>query len=163
MNRKIKNVASLIVVVVLMVSASAVYANPEKGVREGKIGQGKKMRANFIEELNLTPEQQEQLKTQRSANKEDHKQLREKLRAKREELRQELEKQEINKEKVYSIIAEIKVLTGEELEQRVERIISMKEVLTPEQYQQLQEKMKEKRKTHKQFFGQGDSAQNIPD
>jgi len=104
---------------------------------------------DFSKTLNLTPEQQEKIKKQQSMNREKGAELRNKLRDKMLELREELEKPQINKDRVNVLVAEIKTLTGEQLEQRVDNIISMKQILTPEQFKKLHEKKKEKDKEKK--------------
>jgi Spy/CpxP family protein refolding chaperone len=99
---------------------------------------------DFSKTLNLTPEQQEKIKKQESINREKGTELRDKLRDKRSELKAELEKPQINKDRIDALVAEIKTLTGEQLERRVDNIIFMKQVLTPEQVKKLQEKKNEK-------------------
>jgi len=101
---------------------------------------------DFSKTLNLTPEQQEKIKNQQTANKERWTELRNKLRDKRSELKKELENPQINKDRVNVLVAEIKALMGEELDQRVDNIIFMKEILTPEQFKKLQEKKTERMK-----------------
>jgi len=100
----------------------------------------------FSKTLNLTPEQQEKIKKQQSVNREKWAELRNKLRDKRSALKKELEKPQINKDGVNVLVAEIKTLMGEQLEQRVDNIIFMKEILTPEQFKKLQEKKTERMK-----------------
>ncbi|MCK4462870.1 MAG: periplasmic heavy metal sensor, partial [Candidatus Omnitrophica bacterium] len=97
------------------------------------------------EELGITAEQEAKLKAQREEFRDKNKKLMEKMLSKRKELKQELEKPNINRAKVDKIIADIKNLTGEKLRSRVHKIISMKNVLTQEQFEKLQKKMEEKR------------------
>jgi len=104
----------------------------------------RKMEEKFdklTEELGLTPEQETELKQQRSQFKAQKKELWGKIRAKKKELKEELEKPDVDRAKVDKIIGEIKDLTGQKLEARVNKIISMKSILTPEQFKKLKEKM----------------------
>jgi len=96
-------------------------------------------RGDFIEMLNLTPEQKEQIQKQHSLNRQKWSGLRDSIRAKRLELKQELEKPTIDKGRVDNIVAEIKILMGEQFQQRVDDIISMKQILTPDQFKKLEE------------------------
>lgn len=129
---------------------SLAYAQPVGDVPEGLARHRKEAIGNLVQELNLTPEQQEQIKKQRSEQMHKAKALRDRLQAKRKQLREELEKQAVDKAKIYGLVAEIKSLMGQQLEDRVERVISMSEILTPEQF----EKMKEKRKQRQQKIKQ---------
>jgi Spy/CpxP family protein refolding chaperone len=108
----------------------------------------------IVEELNLTTEQQEALRQQRTGHREKRKALMETLRTKKEALRAELEKEEIDKERIDSIVSEIKPLLGQQIELRVEDTLAMKEILTAEQYQKFQEFIKKKKKGRgKRGFG----------
>ena len=64
------------------------------------------------------------------------------MRAKRLELKQELEKPAVDTNKINTLIADIKTLMGEQLDFRVNNILAMKQILTPEQFKKLQD-MKE--------------------
>ncbi|MDD5730808.1 MAG: periplasmic heavy metal sensor [Candidatus Omnitrophica bacterium] len=135
--------AALVAVIFLAAAASA-YANednPHKGMRRNY-----KM-DDVMKTLNLSPEQKEKIQKQREDNKQAWSQLNEKLRAKRLELKQELEKPAVDKNRIDAVIGELKTLTGEQLELRVNTILSMKQILTPEQFQKLQEKKSAEHKT----------------
>lgn len=113
--------------------------------REGKSDE-------LINELNLTPSQQEQLKKQRGEHGQKFRDTNEQLRGKELELRQELEKDVTDKRKVDELMGEIKVLQGQRLEQRVEGTMSMKEILTPEQFRLFREKTKANFKDRRDDF-----------
>ena len=97
------------------------------------------------EELGLTPEQQELIKKQRAEFMEKNKDLGKRFRSKRVELKKELEKPKVDKATVDKIIADLKELTGEKLQNRVDKILSMKQILTPEQFDKLSEKTYERK------------------
>jgi len=104
---------------------------------------------DFMKKLNLSPEQKELITKQQDINKEKGKELRDKMQTKRLELKQELEKSEVDTNKVSAIIAEIKTLTGEQLDLRVNSILAMKQILTPEQFKKLQDTKEGKREKGK--------------
>ncbi len=93
----------------------------------------------LAKELGLKPEQQEQMKQFRAAQEAKNKPLLEQLRAVRKELKLELEKPGVDRDKAYAIAGTINGLQGELLKNRINGILKMKEILTPEQYQKLQE------------------------
>jgi Spy/CpxP family protein refolding chaperone len=113
---------------------------------------------DFSKTLNLTSEQQEKVKKHQSTNMEKGAELRNKLRDKNSELKAELDKPQINRNRVNALVAEIKTLMGVQLEQRVDNIIFMKQILTPEQFKQMQEQINAKVKEMKK----GIRAQGSP-
>ncbi|MBL7130947.1 MAG: periplasmic heavy metal sensor [Candidatus Omnitrophica bacterium] len=142
MKIKFKQAVVFAGVVAALFLSSAAYAQSVDNAAQGEMRPRREPKQRLIEELGLTVEQQEQIKEQCSENKEKNKELREKIRSKRLELKQELEKQNIDKSKIDSLVAEIKILMGQQLEQRVESILSMKEILTPEQFEKFQQKVR---------------------
>ncbi|MFH1645528.1 MAG: Spy/CpxP family protein refolding chaperone [Candidatus Omnitrophota bacterium] len=152
MKIKFLGTLAVLLVVVMLSSSAIVFAEPEPGFQKGKTGEhGSKQFANIAKELNLTDEQQAQMKEHRQEHKQKAKEVKEVLKAKRQELKQELENPEVDKSKVYSIANEIESLVGKQLELRVEKVLAMREILTPEQFQQLQEKKMSKK--GKKFAG----------
>lgn len=141
--------AILLAVATTFLLSSSVYAEHSHG-REGRMEQSarEKKHEMLVEELGLTPEQETRLKQQREEFRNKNKELMEKMRSKRKELKQELEEPNIDRAKVDKIIGDIKNLTGEKLSNRVNKIISMKKILTPEQFEKLQDKMRQKRHAH---------------
>jgi len=139
MNKKSKHLsaylaAMAVLSLVLTTSALAAGDNPNQA------GQHRGERKDISKTLNLTPEQKEQIQQQRSMNKQKWAELRDKMREKRLELKGELEKPDTDRNKINAIIAEIKTLTGEQLELRVNNILATKQILTPEQFKKLQER-----------------------
>lgn len=104
--------------------------------------------SSLMQELGLSPEQQEQMKARREQNRENHEALKTKLETARKELKTELEKETTDRARIDALIAETKALMGAQLEQRVESILTVKEILTPEQFETFQ-------KMHKRFEKHG--------
>jgi len=125
--------AIVVLSLILTLPGYAAWGNPNQGPRHGG-------RGDIMKTLNLAPEQKAQIEKQRSASRQAWSELRDKLRTKRLELKQELEKPNIDRNRINTIIAEIKNLTGEQLELRVNNILAMKQVLTPEQFKKIQER-----------------------
>ncbi|MBN1354073.1 MAG: periplasmic heavy metal sensor [Candidatus Omnitrophica bacterium] len=101
------------------------------------------------DELGLTDEQKTRLDKQKEVFKEKNIAFMDKIYAKNKELKAELEKPEIDRESVNNIIDDIQKLTGEKLRNRVDNILAMKNILTQEQFEKLQQKMEKKRHGHK--------------
>lgn len=101
---------------------------------------------DIAQELNLTTEQQEQLKEQKYQTKLKKLQTRNKVRVAELKLRHELEKEVINKEATDTIVEELKRLSGITLEQRVNSILEMRKILTLEQFEKLKSLNKQKKR-----------------
>ncbi len=148
MDRKFKKSMILMIGLSLVVMTSRISAQP-LGPRKEK---AKKVMKKVIEELELSPEQQEQIRSSRQAHRKEVKQLRQSIGAARQGLRDELEKAEPNEVKIKSLTAKLKKLLGKQIEQRVEGVLEMREILTPEQYQEFQGKLNQGREKMKKHF-----------
>jgi Spy/CpxP family protein refolding chaperone len=131
--------AAAILVLFFTSTASAQWfgRNGEKGQKPDEGGF-----ENIARELNLTESQKQQMAQQRTKEKEQGRVLREEMKAVRDELTKELDKDKPDRVRISSIISQMKELIGRRIEQRVEGILSMKQVLTPEQFKKLNEKTK---------------------
>ncbi|MFC1621254.1 Spy/CpxP family protein refolding chaperone [Candidatus Omnitrophota bacterium] len=138
---KFKGIVISAVVALVVFSSVAAYAWPAccSGQEKGKERGGKKM-GKFVKELGLTPEQEEKIKTLKTEQRETKKQLAEEIKSKKAELGEELEKPTTDRAKIDSIVKELGTLMEDKLEQRVECVLSMREVFTPEQYEKFKEK-----------------------
>ena len=149
MNTKLRKTALFGIAVTFFLS-SAICAQAYHGEKEGAGERNvREKHSKLTEELGLTPEQEARLKEDRRAFMEKNKELGKKMRLKRKELKGELEKPVIDTAMVDKVINDIKELTGEKFKNRVNKIMSMKSVLTLEQFEKLQNKMKEKHRSHK--------------
>ncbi|MFH1655666.1 MAG: periplasmic heavy metal sensor [Candidatus Omnitrophota bacterium] len=145
MNARTKKILILAGVISLVCFVTSVFAQPFEDTPKEFGEERKQAIENFTEELELTQEQQEQIKEQRAEKRKQAERIREQLKAKNQELRQELEKEEVDEVKVQVLIAEINDLQAKQLQQRVEGVLKMKEILTPEQHEKLKAKMQEKK------------------
>ncbi|MBU1998896.1 MAG: periplasmic heavy metal sensor [Candidatus Omnitrophica bacterium] len=107
--------------------------------------------ANMCQDLNITQEQQEKFKTGQQISQEKSKQVREQLKAKNKELKDELQKADFNKDKVYALSSEIKGLSGQLLDLRISDLVCLRETLSPEQFNRLQQKKQQFQEKRQQF------------
>jgi len=142
MNKQTRQTRYIIALVLVLCFASTTWAQ-SSGRESNKrdIVRGRGFDAVF-KELNLSPAQQQKIADQKNQEKEQSQALRQKMALVRSQLKQELDQPTPDKAKVYSLIGEMKELIGKRMGQRVERIFSLKEILTPEQFQLLNEKKK---------------------
>jgi Spy/CpxP family protein refolding chaperone len=114
-----------------------------------KMGKGWEDRLNeVIKELNLTPKQQEAITQQRTRERAQSQELRQRIKAVRDQITQELNKQTTDTARVDLLVAQLKELTGQRIEQQIKGIIALKKILTPDQFKTLNEKT-EHGKMHK--------------
>ncbi|MFC1576206.1 Spy/CpxP family protein refolding chaperone [Candidatus Omnitrophota bacterium] len=160
MKTKLVKAITLAVAAVFLISSVAFAVPPEGEEGSGKqCGRGEKIE-KLKAELGLTPEQSEALKAERTEFKDKNKELRTELRAKRTALKDELQKDTINRAVVDNIINDIANLQRSKLTSRVDKIVAMKSILTPEQFKKLQAKMHEKMKERKGGKGKGHGEGN---
>jgi len=147
-----KNIKKIFTIMIIIVVACGVGYSSAEGYGQGETCspdfKGKKMH-KVMEELGLTQEQKDQLKEMKIGNREAAKQLREKIKTKRGEMKAELTKPQSDRNKLDSIIEEIGELKKETMRSRIDSVLRMKMVLTPEQYKLLNEKTQKKHKEWK--------------
>ena len=90
-------------------------------------------------ELGLTPEQEKQLEDYRAQNKEKVKDIHGKIKDKRKELREELQNQELDIARVAQVHSELKALEAQAEDNRLEGILKVRSILTPEQFRKFGE------------------------
>ena len=110
----------------------------------------------MTKELGLTADQKAALTKQRESYGASTKALREKMKATRTQLKEELDKPTPDKAKINAIIAQKKELVGQQMQLKVDKVLAMKQILTPEQYAKMKTKMKEK--MGKKMKGRGDKG-----
>ncbi|MBU1862502.1 MAG: periplasmic heavy metal sensor [Candidatus Omnitrophica bacterium] len=112
-----------------------------------------------MEELGLSAEQKEQLKEHQYQQQLKKIETRNQIQIKELELRHELEKTTVDKEKVASIVQELKNFSGTKIEQRVDSVLALRAILTPAQYEKFQTigvgKVKNRMKEHRRFQHKG--------
>ncbi len=114
---------------------------PPPGMHERK-GDGKHFEKIF-DGLGLSAEQQEKLKAGREKNRDVEKKAREEMRNAREALGQELDKPTLDMVKVKALHETLKALMVKGEDRRLDTILEVRSILTPEQFAAFQKTMKE--------------------
>jgi len=112
------------------------------------LAQRQAMLEDIFRELNLTQEQQAQIKQNRDAQKKIREMTKNKIKAKRSALRSELEKENATKESVDAMANELIELMGQRIRSRVGGVWAVKQILTPEQFKTFQLKNQEFMEKH---------------
>ena len=106
----------------------------------------------MAKELQLTAEQQEQLAKEHEEFASKSKDLKAKMRSTRSSLKAELEKPAPDKDQVGNLTTELKNLSGQQIQNRVDKVMAMKQILTAEQFNKMKCSMEgrkhDKRPTH---------------
>ncbi len=128
----------------------AAMAQPEPTGMEDRIAVEEK---KIEEAAGISPEQHQKIQVLVRESKEKQRALNESLQEKKAALKDELEVDgNIDRKKVDGLVADIKSLQGQMLDNRVEQTIKMREVLTNEQYAKLREVHNE-RKAERGMWG----------
>ncbi|MBU9888757.1 MAG: Spy/CpxP family protein refolding chaperone [Candidatus Omnitrophica bacterium] len=102
-----------------------------------------KKHGDFFKDLDLTPEQKAKVEAQREAQEGLSKPLREQIRTKMQGLHGELSKPASDKAVVNGLVGDINNLKGQLFAQRIDGVLELKQVLTPEQFGKVQAKFGE--------------------
>ena len=137
-------IALLLAAAAMCLFASAAYAQAPK--------KPDTKRQEMFADLGLSPEQRKALEDNRNRHKEQTTEVVTQLRRKMGELRQELEKNELDMQAVGRINGELKQLQGRMLDNRLERILEVRKILTPEQFKKFEDKMHERKKVGKRHL-----------
>ena len=143
--RKAK-VTVFLVIAVLGLSASITYAaslTPATRQKEESIKRMDAKRLQLYKDLGLSDEQRKLLEENKNKHREQTKALFVQLRQKTILLHQELEKSELNIQAIYQTNNELKQLEAQMLDNRLERILEVRKILTPEQFKKFTDKMNE--------------------
>ena len=100
-------------------------------------------REEMAKKLNLNAEQKEKMNAMRQDHKKQMAELQQAMQAKRAKLRDELNNPSATRESVSPLANEIKVLMAKMVDLRIEGVLGMKSILTPEQFSQLQQARQE--------------------
>ncbi|MDD5216594.1 MAG: periplasmic heavy metal sensor [Candidatus Omnitrophica bacterium] len=121
----------------------------------GKDGKGKfhqkreAMMKKMTADLGLTEAQQKQIEDQHASMKQRQEEIFKGIETKRSELRAELDKPELDRARIDQLTNELSAFSAQKVKNRVEGILEIRTILTPEQFKQLHQKMEEKREAFK--------------
>jgi len=144
-------------IVLSLAFAPLAYARPsDKGMmkwfKELK-GHKEKVMVDIMDKLDLTETQKQELEKQREEQEQATEKAVIKLEARMASLREVLEEDKVDRGKVNELVAQINEIKGEMFRRRIDSILAMKEILTPEQYASLQDQMDKKRKSFREKWG----------
>jgi len=140
MNKQFKKFACIVGIVgtVLIVSHTNAQSQESRGEfsysKEKMREKWKARRVEMHKQLGLTTEQEEKLKAHRSRHREGKRKLFENIKSKRIAMAAELQKQEINMDKIHQLHNELKAIKMQKEDQRLEGILGVRNILTPEQF-----------------------------
>lgn len=146
---KIKNTNQLavlfgLVMGVFLLSATNVFANEEQGFKkEGHRKEWQAKRIQMFEKLGLTEEQKQALKAHKENHRDEMKALRGQIKEKRKAFHQALEDPEADDNAITAANNAIKALTNNLADHRLNSILEIRKILTPEQFQKFNEIKKE--------------------
>jgi Spy/CpxP family protein refolding chaperone len=136
-----KMIIAVLVITAVVLSGTALYADQSCG----KSGKGSAGKAEFgkrdpFKGLDLTDEQKRMLKENKARNKDAMKTLYGSMKAQKDLMRQELQKPKIDMAKITQINGEIKKLHAEMLDHRLQGILEVRKILSPEQFKKFNDK-----------------------
>ncbi len=114
------------------------------GVRGFGGGGGQHME-RMMEELGLSEDQQQKLEANREAQIVIGKKLFKGFAEKQKELAEELEKESTNRSAINALAAHLKDIQGQMIDHRIDSVLAVKEILTPEQFQKFSKGVKSMR------------------
>ncbi len=119
-------------------------------------GEGKgKYHQQMIQELDLTEQQQKDMKALKESKPTDRKAKREEAKKHREELDELLRASSVDKNAIDNKIAEISKMTAEKMNARIDHLLEVKKILTPEQFNTFLDLKKEKMQNKRKGKGKG--------
>ena len=110
-----------------------------RGHGEGSKEKWEEKREIFARELGLSQEQKDELSARKEAARVEREAAREEMKAAEGALREALKMPETDIALVNSAALRVKTAQGVQVDQRVQSFLSMKEVLTPEQFRKMLE------------------------
>lgn len=126
---------------VVYASASDNDSKEKKAFAEKRDGK----RQQFYKDLNLTQEQKKALEENKNKNREQMKTLFAGMKEKKALIREELQKDELNMEKINQVQNELKALQTQMIDHRLEGILEVRKILTPEQFKKFLTKMEDQK------------------
>jgi len=100
-------------------------------------GRGQGMQGMMMDRIDLSEEQSQQIRMHCDMRRQERNEIQNKIIQKRSELRDLLEKKEIDKKAIDATVQDLKNLYAEMLEHRVDEILKLRAILTPEQFEKL--------------------------
>ena len=107
-------------------------------------------RQELYKDINLSEAQKKALEENRKGRKEEMKSIFSQIKEKKEAIRNELQKNELNIGKITQINNELKILDTQMLDRKLEGILEVRKILTPEQFKKFMAKMDQRQEHFKE-------------
>ncbi len=160
----------VIALMVLLLAAPVVYAQPKDSSDDTLGSQAaawrqkrKEKMQEIFSQLNLTEEQKKQLKENKMKNREQRKAGFEKMKSYKEALKQELVKPELNKKRIKQIQGQLKDAQAQMADDRLDSILEVRTILTPEQFAKFMTLMEEHQAKRWNRFQKDHKGEAVPE
>ena len=124
-------------------------------VVEAKQGMKSKGEHKMFAQLNLTEDQRKQLKANKEQQRAQMKSNIQQMKAQREALHQELMKPQLDMDKINAIQTQLKANMAQMADSRLNSILEVRKILTPEQFAKFISTMKERHQRREHKMGKG--------
>lgn len=159
----------LVLSMFVMMFAGGVVARADEGEgshsgewRQRMEGQMQKL----FNDLNLSDEQKKLLEENRKSHREQMGMLRKNMREWRLQMHEELQKPELDMAKINDLQGKLKEAQGKTLDYRLDGILAVHKILTPEQYKEFSKQMKQRKENFRKRmdgkFGKSDDSLQNP-
>ena len=135
----------LVIAALFFVAVVPVCAEYEDKPKNARMNKRQEVVENLIDNLGLSQEQVEQIKKNKKAEIEKNRELHASLREYRQELKSELEKPESDNAEIERIAKSIKSIQADMVDVRIENVLKVKLILTPEQFREFAKKLENRR------------------
>jgi Spy/CpxP family protein refolding chaperone len=105
----------------------------------------KEKREGFFKELGLTDEQKKALEAHKDQHRKEMKELVQSMRDQMKQMREELQKDKLDMGKINQIQSQLKTTQAQMMDHRLQGILEVRKILTPDQFKKFSEKMEEGR------------------
>lgn len=146
MNIKKINLIAVSVITMLALVSPAIYAQggADSGKEKEWAQKKEARRQELYKELNLSKEQKKALEENKNKHREQMKALFNEMKEKRSLAQQELQKDALDMAKINQANNDLKKLQAQMLDYRLQHILEVRNILTPEQFKKFMVRMEEK-------------------
>jgi len=146
MKRAYRKVLTIAIAFCMAFAANGAFAGAIRGQeRPGRPPKEERVQ-KIIDELGLTEEQVQQIKQNKIEHQEQAEILQEKMKQIHTAIRTELLKETSNEKTLKELADELKSVQAAMVDHRIESLLRLKDILTPEQFAQFTEKMEQVKK-----------------
>lgn len=156
-----KRLAMMIAVLgaALVLSSPAVYAawapSQKDAVKTKEVKEKwEAKRQELYKKLDLTDDQKKALEENKNQNREQTKALFQSIKDKKEQMRQELQSGQLNMDKINQLQNELKASQAQMLDSRLQGILEIRKILTPDQFKKFMAHMEEQKEHGKHERGE---------